>query len=120
MKCSHTNIFCKGAENKINFLGLIFPRMPTDTYYFWEVKKNFAQEMTDLDEETSKATHILPYIVPCTSQVKQVKANLSENTYAMFKKFSLFILESSLKLDEEDLLWQKKFPSARSKCKINS
>ena len=65
--------------------------MPTDTYYFWEVKKNFAQEMTDLDEETSKATHILPYIVPCTSQVKQVKANLSENTYAMFKKFSLFI-----------------------------
>ena len=47
---------------KINFLGLIFPRMPTDTYYFWEGKKHFAQEMTDLDEETSKATHILPYL----------------------------------------------------------
>lgn len=61
MKCSPKNIFCKGAENKINFLGLIFPRMPTDTYYFWEGKK----EMTDLDEETSKATHILPYLVPC-------------------------------------------------------
>lgn len=65
MKCSPKNIFCKGAENKINFLGLIFPRMPTDIYYFWEGKKNFAQKMTDLDEETSKATHILPYLVPC-------------------------------------------------------
>lgn len=65
MKCSPTNIFWKGAENKINFLGLIFPRMPTDTYYFWEGKKHFAQEMTDLDEETSKATHILLYLVPC-------------------------------------------------------
>ena len=77
MKCSPTNIFCKGAENKINFLGLISPRMPTDTYYFWEVKKKKnAQEMTDLDEETSKATHILPYIVPCTSQVKTSQGKL--------------------------------------------
>ena len=39
--------------------------MPTDTYYFWEGKEHFAQEMTDLVEETSKATHILLYLVPC-------------------------------------------------------
>ena len=77
MKCSPTNIFCKGAENKINFLGLIFPRMPTDTYYFWEgKKKNFAQEMTDLDEETSKATHILPYLYLVTSHVKTSQGKL--------------------------------------------
>ena len=50
--------------------------MPTDTYYFWEGKKHFAQEMTDLDEETSKATHILPYLYLVTSQVKTSQGKL--------------------------------------------
>ena len=53
------------AVENLNLNILLRVRVRVDTYYFWEGKKHFAQEMTDLDEETSKATHILLYLVPC-------------------------------------------------------